>query len=364
MPSEYLSGLFIDAAERRILPDAVLRAGMRRLCQERLTELYGPTREAEQARLNQYIRDLKSMPIAVHTQEANEQHYEVPARFFQIVLGKNLKYSSCFYEDLNADPALALDAAEDESLKQTMDRAELRDGMTILELGCGWGSLTLSMAKRYPNAKITAVSNSHGQREFIEARAKERDLKNITVLTRNIADPETLASSEYEKKFDRVVSVEMFEHLKNYEALFAKISGLLKNDGKLFVHIFTHREFPYPFETEGESNWMGKYFFTGGQMPSHDLFLHFQERLCLENQWAWSGQHYSKTAEGWLKRQDENKTEIMQIFEETYGADKNPNAASRWFNRWRMFFMACSELFGLESGNQWGVSHYLFKNKP
>lgn len=349
-PLEFMTASFIDLAERGLIPDPLLRTGIRKLCADRLKELRGPTLDAERARLQTYVEELKRAPIAVHTKEANEQHYEVPSGFFKLVLGKNLKYSSAFFPDADAD----LDRAEDSALATTIERAEIRDGMRILELGCGWGSLTLAMARRFPNSRITALSNSSSQREFILSKAASEGLKNVEVLTRNIVDENSLPADE----FDRLVSVEMFEHLKNYEALFERISVWLKKDAKMFVHIFTHREFPYPFETDGEDNWMGRYFFTGGQMPSHDLLLFFQDRLRIEKQWAWDGTHYARTADAWLANQDRNRDEVMKVLSQTYGEQE----AARWFHRWRMFFMACSELFGFEKGNQWGVSHYLFRN--
>jgi cyclopropane-fatty-acyl-phospholipid synthase len=343
---------FIDLAERGLIPDAVLRAGIRHLCRQRLTELRGPTRDAEIDRLRGYIDDLRRSPIAIATREANEQHYEVPAEFYIHALGKNLKYSSAFFKTENEN----LDDAEDEALRTTIERAELENGMEVLELGCGWGSLTLAMARAKPGAKITAVSNSSSQREHILAVAKREGLSNIEVITHNVG----LGLPFDTARFDRVVSVEMFEHMKNYARLLAEVALVLKPGGKLFVHIFTHREFPYPFETEGEDNWMGRYFFTGGQMPSHALLSYFQDDLRLESQWAWSGVHYSRTAEAWLRNQDLHKAEILAIFEKTYG---DSASALRWFNRWRIFFISCAELFGFDGGNEWGVSHYLFR-KP
>lgn len=347
--ADRLTGGFIDLAERGLVPDTVLRAGIRKLCSNRLKELSGPTLDVESGKLQAYVDELNVSPIAVHTREANTQHYEVPTEFYLLTLGKNLKYSSAFYP-----PGVSsLDQAEDFALAETLERAEITNGMKILELGCGWGSLTLAMARKYPSSKITAISNSKTQREFILGKAASEGLTNLEVLTRNVADGLGLEAST----FDRVVSVEMFEHMKNYGKLLAEISGVLKPGGKLFVHIFTHKRFAYPFETDGEDNWMGKYFFTGGQMPSHDLLLFFQDHLSIEHQWSWNGTHYSKTANGWLENQDKNRTEIMRLFRATYG---NEPDAIRWFNRWRIFFMSCAELFGYSDGNEWGVSHYRF----
>jgi cyclopropane-fatty-acyl-phospholipid synthase len=347
-----MNSIMIDAMEKGWLPDLAIRYGIRKLCQERLVSLTQPTPELEQKAQKQYVDVLRKSPLAVHTQEANEQHYELPPEFFSIVLGKNKKYSSAFWPD----HCESLDEAESVALQKTMERAEIQDGMQILELGCGWGSLTLAMAKAYPNSKIVALSNSRPQREWIEAQASQRGLTNVTILTRNIASVENL-DQEF-GSFDRVVSVEMFEHLRNYEMLFEKISGWLKPQGKLFVHVFSHKQYSYFFETEGEDNWMGRYFFTGGQMPAHNLLPEFQHHLQLEKHWIWNGTHYGKTSEAWLENMDANKEEIMKIFRPVYKDD-----AKVWFQRWRVFFMSCAELFNYAEGNEWGVSHYLFTNK-
>jgi cyclopropane-fatty-acyl-phospholipid synthase len=339
-------GFMIEAMERGYLPDTAIRFGIRKLCKERLNTL----RNTSQA---DYIEVLKNSPIAVNTREANEQHYELPADFFSLVLGKNRKYSSAYWPD----ECHHLDLAEDLALEQTMERAELLNGMRILELGCGWGSLTLAMAKKFPLARIVALSNSASQREYIEAQALKRGLKNVTVVTRNIAEVGDLG--EEFGLFDRVVSVEMFEHLRNYEALFEKISHWLQPDGKLFAHIFTHQHYSYFFETEGEDNWMGRYFFTGGQMPSDQLLTYFQKDLSFEKKWLWDGTHYGKTAEAWLENLDRNYEAVYAIFEKTYG----PADAQRWIQRWRVFFMSCAELFHYDRGSEWGVTHYLFSQK-
>jgi cyclopropane-fatty-acyl-phospholipid synthase len=345
--------MMIDVMERGILPDWAIRYGIRKMCRERLKSLDHPSIDLLQKQLDTYIDALKNSPIAVHTADANRQHYELPPEFFLLTLGKNLKYSSTFW----TEGCTSLDESEEVSLAITMSRAELQDGMKILELGCGWGSLTLSMARKFPNAQILALSNSTPQRLFIEKRAKEQGITNVQVLTRNI--DEVVNLQEEFGQFDRIVSVEMFEHLRNYELLFERISSWLKPEGKLFVHIFTHQKFAYLFETEGEDNWMGKYFFTGGQMPSHTLLSRFQRKLTLEKLWAWSGVHYAKTSEAWLKNMDAHREQILPFFEKTYGkAD-----ARRWFQRWRVFFMSCAELFGYQDGNEWGVSHYLFSKE-
>jgi cyclopropane-fatty-acyl-phospholipid synthase len=332
----------INAMERGWMPDSLVRVGIRRLCGQRLASL-----AKEPAGQPDYVRSLRASPVAVQTQAANEQHYELPAEFFSLTLGKHKKYSCGYWPEANT----SLDQSEQAALDLTFARAELANGQEILELGCGWGSITLAMAEKFPGAKITAVSNSSSQRAYIEAQAKARGLANVTVLTRDVA-----TATDFGGPFDRVVSVEMFEHMRNYGQLFSRVAGWLKPGGKAFVHIFTHRKFSYLFETEGEDNWMGRYFFTGGQMPSRDLFSQFSEHLKISKQWEWNGTHYQKTSEAWLKNQDAHRDEIMKIFRETYGKD-----AVVWFNRWRVFFLAVAELFGYADGKEWGVTHYLFE---
>ncbi len=343
----------IEAMERGWLPDAAIRGGIHHLCAQRLKPFHALTPEQARDAESRYRDALRQSPVAVNTDDANKQHYELPPEFFTRVMGKNLKYSSGFWsENCNS-----LDESEDAALEETCRRAELKDGQRILELGCGWGSLTLTMARKYPNAHIVAISNSAPQRLFIEARAKERGLTNIQILTRNMANV-----IELEKEFppfDRAVSVEMFEHMKNYETLLARISKWLAPDGKLFVHIFTHKDYSYPFETDGDDNWMGKYFFTGGQMPAHHLLGYFQKDLMLEQDWSWSGAHYSKTSRAWVDNMDKHRRDIINIFADLYG----PSEALRWFQRWRIFFMACEVLFGYANGTEWGVSHYRFINR-
>lgn len=335
----------IDLMERGYVPDWLTRIGIRRLLAGRLSSeaTDDRSREAVLARLE---AELRASPIALHTGAANQQHYEVPAEFFQKVLGPRLKYSSCWWPDEVRD----LKIAEAAMLALSCERAELGFDQDILELGCGWGSLTLWMAELYPDSRIVAVSNSRSQREFIEARCRERGFDNVQVITADMND------FSIDRRFDRVVSVEMFEHMRNYQALMGRIHAWLKPGGKLFVHIFTHRRLAYPFETEGDDDWMGRYFFTGGLMPSRDLLPRFQGDLKLEEQWHFNGRHYQRTLEAWLVNQDRHQDEIVALFRETYG----PEQADRWFQRWRVFFMACAELFGYRHGEEWGVSHYRF----
>lgn len=335
--------------EKNKVPDFALRLGIRKLLKERLHQEKKETVELQQAHLMKLIAELKESPIAINTAEANEQHYEVPTAFYKFCLGSNLKYSSGYWNE----GVLDIDTSENDMLEITCSRAELTDGQDILELGCGWGSLSLYMAKKYPQSSITAVSNSKTQKIYIDEQAQLRGIKNLTIITVNIND------FTIEKKFDRVVSVEMFEHMRNYQKLMHKIADCLKINGKLFVHIFTHKNFAYKFEVLDETDWMSKYFFTGGIMPSDDLLLYFNEHLSIEKHWHVSGLHYSKTSESWLQNMDKNKSQIMPLFESTYGKDQ----AVKWWIYWRLFFMACAELWGYNNGEEWIVSHYLFTKK-
>jgi cyclopropane-fatty-acyl-phospholipid synthase len=334
--------LAIDLCELGVMPDPLMRIGMRRLIRDRLASERRAKTEAEyRARL----AALRESPVAIATDKANEQHYEVPPGFFQKVLGPHLKYSCCLF----ATPATPLGDAEAAMLALTCERAGLVDGQRILELGCGWGSLTLWMASRYPGSRITAVSNSASQREFILARAAERTLGNVEVITADVNVFNT------ERRFDRVVSVEMFEHMRNYAVLMERISRWLDPGGRLFVHIFCHRDLMYPFTTGDDHDWMARYFFTGGLMPAEDTLTNFQDHLALEEQWRVPGTHYQLTSEAWLANLDANEDAVMDVLRATYGAE-----ARRWFNRWRMFFLAVAELFGYAGGTEWFVAHYRF----
>ena len=341
--------LLIKLAEKGILPDFFIRLGIRKLCGQRLTDANDLSLKAREEKHQKWVDILMESPIALVPEKANEQHYEVPPRLFELVLGAKLKYSSGYWPQGTS----TLDDSEVEMLKLTSKRAALSDGQEVLELGCGWGSLTFHMALTYPNSKITAVSNSNDQRQFIEKKCAELKIKNIKVIT---ADMNHFSS---EKTFDRVVSIEMFEHMRNYDELLKRVSEWLKKDGKLFVHIFSHKEIAYPFEDKGEGDWMAREFFSGGQMPSHKLLTCFSSRMKIEKDWRVEGTHYEKTSLAWLNKMDENKKEVLKLFEKTYGK----NEASTWFQRWRIFFMSCEVLFGFNKGSEWGVSHYLFE-KP
>ncbi len=332
---------------KNLLPDPVVRIGIRRLLKQRLAEIQHPA-PAEQ--VAEFAAALRSMPIAVNTTESKEQHYEVPTAFYQRCLGPRLKYSSCYYDS----SAETLMQAEERMLALTCERARIGDGQSILELGCGWGSLTLWMAEKYPQARITGVSHSRTQREHILAEARRRGLGNVEIITCDMNEFDFPAES-----VDRVVSVEMFEHMKNWPRLMANIARWLRPGGMFFAHVFTHSKFCYHFEARDESDWMSRYFFTGGMMPAHALFPQFQDDLRLVQDWKVNGTHYAKTAEHWLLNMDAHQAEILPLFVQTYGADQ----AVKWWGYWRVFYLACAELWAFRGGEEWHVSHYLFR-KP
>ncbi len=338
----------ITLAENGRLPDRWVRFGIRRLLEARLEELEQPTLEVAEELRADFREQLSHGPIACLTEKANEQHYEVPAEFFGQVLGQHRKYSCCYW----TPDTKTLDEAEAEALRRTCQHADLHDGQTILELGCGWGSLSLWMAERYPGSRILAVSNSSSQREYITSVAAQRGLSNLQVQTCDIND------FAAEQTFDRVVSVEMFEHVRNHRLLMQRISSWLNPSGKLFVHIFCHHQHAYPFEDKGEASWMARYFFSGGIMPSQNLLLNYPLHLQLEKQWCWDGVHYEKTSNAWLQRMDQNGSSIEAVLKSTYGSDWR-----RWQQRWRIFFMSCAELFGFRGGREWFVAHYLFQRR-
>ncbi|MFZ9001875.1 MAG: SAM-dependent methyltransferase [Bacteriovoracaceae bacterium] len=327
-----------------LLPDFLVRKGIRSLLNQRLVDEY----EDAETRRKKLITELKNSPIAIETDKANDQHYMVPPEFFLISLGPRLKYSCCHW-----DQAQNLAEAEEEMLALTVERAQIQDGDKILELGHGWGAITLYMAERFPNSSITAVSNSKFQGDFIKEKAKQKGLNNITIMTADVSTFDT------EDTFDRVISVEMFEHMRNYKDLLKNVNRWLNDQGTLFVHIFAHREITYKYEVKDDSDWMSKYFFSGGIMPSEHLFYYFQDDLNIKEHWRVNGKHYAKTARAWLENMDRNEEKILNIFKAHYPKGEN----KKWFNYWRVFFMSCEELWNYKDGNEWIVGHYLFEKR-
>jgi cyclopropane-fatty-acyl-phospholipid synthase len=328
----------LTAFEGAPLPDVMRRGAIGLLVGNARRQLAIAPPDAEA----RFAWEMDRRPIAEHTAAANAQHYELPAGFFEACLGPQLKYSCALYR-----PGDDLAQAEDNALVETAAHADLRDGQRILELGCGWGSLSLWMARNLPAARITAVSNSASQGAFIRARAEALGLTNLTVVT---AD---MKAFEPQDRFDRVVSVEMFEHMANWRALLARVRGWMVADGRLFVHVFTHRSTPYRFDAEDETDWIGRHFFTGGIMPSHGLIGRFPDLFTLEADWRWNGRHYQRTALDWLARYDAAQDRIRPLLDDVYGPD-----ATLWRRRWRLFFLATAGLFGHRGGDEWGISHY------
>jgi cyclopropane-fatty-acyl-phospholipid synthase len=332
----------IGTAERVPLPDLLIRAAIARLCSRTATRLAAGNAESDA----RFAQEMAARAIAEHTEAANAQHYEVPAAFFAHVLGANRKYSSCFYRN----PASTLQEAEEEALRQTIEHADLADGQSILELGCGWGSLSLRMARQFPNAQIIAVSHSLSQRLHIQGEGAARGLKNLCVVTADMNgfDPK--------QQFDRIVSVEMFEHMMNWRELMRRLRSWLEPDGRFFMHIFTHRSGAYLFDRTDKEDWIAQHFFTGGVMPSHHLIRQFADLFEVEKEWRWSGEHYQRTALDWLRNFDAHRAEIEAVLRGVYGED-----TALWVRRWRWFFLATAGLFGYADGSEWGVSHYRMK---
>ncbi|HSR32798.1 MAG TPA: cyclopropane-fatty-acyl-phospholipid synthase family protein [Anaerolineae bacterium] len=337
---------YVRLVETNRVPDWLVRMALRRSLARTLKRRYRASLEDRSAEKRALIERLGQSPIAIHTDDPNRQHYEVPSEFFRAVLGKRLKYSCCYWPD----GSTTLDEAEEAMLRLTCQRAGLEDGMEVLDLGCGWGSLSLWIAAQYPNCRVLAVSNSRTQRKYIEAQCRTSGCHNVEVITADVVE------FEAERRFDRVLSIEMFEHMKNYELLMARIASWLKPEGRLFVHIFSHREFAHEFDASNPTDWMAQTFFTGGTMPSDDLLLYFQHDLELIDHWCVDGTHYTRTLRAWLEKLDRHITEVRPIMAQTYG----PENATRWLANWRLFFLVCSEVWNLGGGREYLVSHYLF----
>ena len=335
--------------EKNLLPDPLIRAGIRRLLARRRRDEAAPNEPEQRIRIARFAQELHTLPIAINTRDSRQQHYEVPTAFYQRVLGPRLKYSCCWFK--RGDETLA--EGEEAMLRLYAERAGLADGQDILELGCGWGSLSLWLAARFPRARITGVSHSRSQKEFIDAEAARLGLRNLGIVTRDMNDFEFP-----DGKFDRVVSIEMFEHMKNWPRLFRGIARSLRPEGVFFLHIFTHRRLAYHFVARDATDWMSRHFFTGGMMPSEDLVAQFPDDLRVASQWRVNGRHYQRTAELWLANQDAHRAALRPLFESTYGHE-----AGKWWSYWRVFFMACAELWGWQNGEDWTVSHYLLKKQ-
>ncbi|WP_339733469.1 cyclopropane-fatty-acyl-phospholipid synthase family protein [uncultured Gimesia sp.] len=351
MKSDLIINAAIELVERGWVPDWLTRRAIRRLCAKRLATLDAGGDHANAELRQAFIEAAKQSPVALVPEKANEQHYEVPAEFYQRVLGDRRKYSCCYWPE----GVSTLDEAETAALRATCLHAQLEDGMQVLELGCGWGSLSLWIVQNYPNCRVTAVSNSHSQREYIAQQAVDQGVSDrLTVITADMNDFST------SQKFDRVMSVEMFEHMRNYQLLLNRISNWLTDQGKLFVHIFCHRQFVYEFSDQSADDWMARHFFTGGIMPSDDYLSQFNDHMKVAQQWRWDGRHYQRTSEAWLANLDQRRDQILPILAQTYGEEQ----ANRWVIRWRLFFLAVAELFGYQDGSEWYVSHYLLEPVP
>lgn len=328
----------IDLVERGLAPDFLTRRGIRSRC-----EAFAKDLGQRATSVKAYADQLRTMPVALHTDAANEQHYELPPEFFVKCLGDRRKYSCCEFE--TGDD---LSAAENRSLATVCERAEIEDGMDILDFGCGWGSFTSFAADKFPRANITSVSNSGPQGQFIRSLGYD----NVTVHTADANGFDT------DQKFDRIVSIEALEHMRNYEELFARFARWLKLGGKVFIHVFVHKDTPFVYDHEDPEDWMAQYFFTGGQMPSYDLFREFDRDLEVTGQWAVNGRQYGETSNAWLKHMDAHEAEIRPLFADTYGKDAN-----RWYNRWRLFYLSVAEFFSAREGKEWFVGHYLLEPK-
>ncbi len=335
-----MTRFLLSLAESGFIPDTLIKIATRFISNRRLNE------QSVDDYKDMIITELSKGAVAEKTHDANEQHYEVPPEFFNYVLGKNLKYSCALFDNANS-----LDDAEESMLKLYIDRADIKNGHEVLDLGCGWGSFSLYVAERFPNLNITSVSNSNDQITYIQSEAHKRGLSNINALKMDVNN------LQLDQKFDRIISIEMFEHLRNYKLILNSLNNLLKNDGRLFIHIFCHKKLTYLYEIKNNLDWMTKYFFQGGIMPSKDIFKYFEDELEIINQWDINGNHYSKTCKAWLNNHYKNKKKILDIFDKHYEEPKI------WFNRWRIFFLSCEAFFALNNGEEYLVAHYLFKKR-
>jgi cyclopropane-fatty-acyl-phospholipid synthase len=334
-----LSQTMTSFGESVPLPDVVTRAAIGLMVGQTHRRLARSPADADM----RFASAMAPYPVAVNTAEANAQHYEIPADFFNLVLGPQRKYSSCLYD--NGIDTLA--AAEERALQVTAEHAALADGQRILELGCGWGSLSLWMARNFSAARTTSVSNSHSQREFISARAQVEGLGNLTVIT---ADMNGFTPPG---RFDRIVSVEMFEHMANWQPLLQRMRDCLAPDGFMFMHVFANKHASYRFMVENKDDWIAQHYFSGGIMPSRALIRQFPDCFAVDAEWWWNGRHYERTAQHWLQNFDRNADAVFDVLERVYGRD-----AKLWQRRWRLFFLATMGLFGHSGGDEWGVSHY------
>eukprot|EP00262_Sarcandra_glabra_P022200 TRINITY_DN9750_c0_g1_i1.p1 TRINITY_DN9750_c0_g1~~TRINITY_DN9750_c0_g1_i1.p1 ORF type:complete len:356 (+),score=47.21 TRINITY_DN9750_c0_g1_i1:25-1092(+) len=349
LPYDATVRLMLSSLERNLLPDIVIRKLTRHLLAGRLRLSYKPSAHLQLFHLMQFAHSLEQMPIAVETDKPKSQHYELPTSFFKLVLGQNLKYSCCYFQDKWS----TLEDGETAMLEMYCERAQIKDGQSVLDVGCGWGSLSLYIAQKHSSCKVTGICNSTTQKAYIEEQCRDRQLLNVEIF---VAD---ISKFEMEASFDRILSIEMFEHMKNYKELLKRISKWMKQDSLLFIHYFCHKAFAYHFEDTNDDDWITRYFFTGGTMPSANLLLYFQDDVAVVNHWLVNGMHYARTSEEWLRKMDQHSASIKPIMESTYGKD----SATKWTAYWRTFFISVAELFGYNNGEEWMVAHFLFKKK-
>ena len=335
---QHITRFLLSLAESGFIPDELIKIAARRISTRRLNESNNHDNK------DAIINALSKGVVAEKTHDANEQHYEVPPEFFKQVLGENLKYSCSLFENENS-----LDDAEKSMLDLYIERAEIKNGQEVLDLGCGWGSFSLYVAKKFPNVNITSISNSSDQISYIKNEAQKRGLLNIEAIRMDVNN------LKLDNQFDRIISIEMFEHLRNYKLILNSLNELLKPDGRLFIHIFCHKKLTYFYELKNNLDWMTKYFFQGGIMPSMDLFKYFEDELIIINQWDINGNNYSKTCKAWLDNHYKNKRKILDIFKKHYDKPKI------WYNRWRIFFLSCQAFFALNKGNEYFVSQFLLR---